>query len=80
MRVYTYARYSTELDALGQIDGLKDALARLRKFGGRCVLDFQSIGASRLVGKREVIRRDVSHNRPTRFVGAAHQTQSTSVR
>jgi hypothetical protein len=31
-----------ELDALGQIDGLKDALARLRKFGGRCVLGFQS--------------------------------------
>src|SRR5579872_5587145 len=25
-----------ELDALGAIDGLKDALARLRKFGGRC--------------------------------------------
>ncbi|HEY0339198.1 MAG TPA: type IV secretion system DNA-binding domain-containing protein, partial [Steroidobacteraceae bacterium] len=25
-----------ELDALGEIDGLKDALARLRKFGGRC--------------------------------------------
>jgi hypothetical protein len=25
------------------IDGLKDALARLRKFGGRCVLGFQSI-------------------------------------
>src|ERR1700726_1677881 len=24
-------------------DGLKDALARLRKFGGRCVLGFQSI-------------------------------------
>lgn len=33
-----------ELDALGAIDGLKDALARLRKFGGRCVLGFQSIG------------------------------------
>ena len=33
-----------ELDALGQIDGLKDALARLRKFGGRCVLGLQSIG------------------------------------
>ncbi len=33
-----------ELDALGNIDGLKDALARLRKFGGRCVLGFQSIG------------------------------------
>ncbi len=32
-----------ELDALGPIDGLKDALARLRKFGGRCVLWFQSI-------------------------------------
>jgi type IV secretory pathway TraG/TraD family ATPase VirD4 len=32
-----------ELDALGQIDGLKDALARLRKFGGRCVLGFQCI-------------------------------------
>jgi type IV secretory pathway TraG/TraD family ATPase VirD4 len=32
-----------ELDALGQIDGLKDALARLRKFEGRCVLGFQSI-------------------------------------
>ena len=32
-----------ELDALGPIDGLEDALARLRKFGGRCVLGFQSI-------------------------------------
>jgi type IV secretory pathway TraG/TraD family ATPase VirD4 len=32
-----------ELDALGEIDGLKDALPRLRKFGGRCVLGFQSI-------------------------------------
>jgi hypothetical protein len=32
-----------ELDALGAIDGLKDASARLRKFGGRCVLGFQSI-------------------------------------
>jgi type IV secretory pathway TraG/TraD family ATPase VirD4 len=32
-----------ELDALGQVDGLKDALARLRKFGGRCVLGFQSM-------------------------------------
>jgi type IV secretory pathway TraG/TraD family ATPase VirD4 len=104
-----------ELDALGQIDGLKDALARLRKFGGRCVLGFQSIAqvrgtygdteaqtivencgntlilrcsaserggtaefASRLIGKREIIRRQVSHNRPTRFGGAVHQTQSTS--
>jgi type IV secretory pathway TraG/TraD family ATPase VirD4 len=32
-----------ELDALGQIDGLKDALARVRKFGGRCLLGLQSI-------------------------------------
>jgi hypothetical protein len=32
-----------ELDALGAIDGLKDALARVRKFGGRCVLGLQSI-------------------------------------
>lgn len=32
-----------ELDALGAIDGLKDALARLRKFGGCCVLGFQSV-------------------------------------
>jgi type IV secretory pathway TraG/TraD family ATPase VirD4 len=32
-----------ELDALGPIDGLKDALARLRKFGGRCIVGFQSI-------------------------------------
>ena len=32
-----------ELDALGAIDGLKDALARLRKFGGLCILGFQSI-------------------------------------
>jgi type IV secretory pathway TraG/TraD family ATPase VirD4 len=32
-----------ELDALGEIDGLKDALARVRKFGGRTVLSLQSI-------------------------------------
>jgi type IV secretory pathway TraG/TraD family ATPase VirD4 len=86
-----------ELDALGAIDGLKDALARLRKFGARCVLGFQSIAqvsgtygsaeaqtivencgntlvlrcsgsenggtsqfASRLIGEREVIRRQTS--------------------
>lgn len=33
-----------ELDSLGKIAGLTDALPRLRKFGGRCVLAFQSIG------------------------------------
>ena len=43
-----------ELDALGAIDGLKDALARLRKFGGRCVLGFQSIAqVSGLYGASE---------------------------
>jgi type IV secretory pathway TraG/TraD family ATPase VirD4 len=89
-----------ELDAIGRIDGLKDALARLRKFGGRCVLGFQSIAqvsstyggseaqtivencgntlilrcsgsenggtsqfASRLIGEREVRRRQVSRGR-----------------
>jgi type IV secretory pathway TraG/TraD family ATPase VirD4 len=89
-----------ELDSLGAIDGLKDALARLRKFGGRCVLGFQSIAqvsstygsgegqtlvencgntlilrcsgsehggtsqfASRLIGEREVLRRQTSRVR-----------------
>jgi type IV secretory pathway TraG/TraD family ATPase VirD4 len=32
-----------ELDALGAINGLPDALTRVRKFGGRCVLGLQSI-------------------------------------
>lgn len=32
-----------ELDALGTIDGLTDALSRLRKFGGCCVLGLQSL-------------------------------------
>ena len=88
-----------ELDSLGAIDGLKDALARLRKFGGRCVLGFQSLAqvsatygpeaqtivencgttlilrcsgsenggtsqfASRLIGEREVLRRQTSRGR-----------------
>jgi type IV secretory pathway TraG/TraD family ATPase VirD4 len=89
-----------ELDALGQIDGLKDALARLRKFAGRCVLGFQSIAqvsctygageaqtlvencgntlilrcsgsehggtsqfASRLIGERDVLRRQTARSR-----------------
>jgi type IV secretory pathway TraG/TraD family ATPase VirD4 len=104
-----------ELDALGPIDGLKDALARLRKFGGRCVLGFQSIAqmrglygdadaqtivencgnslilrcsaserggtaefASRLIGKREVIRQQSSLSRPTRWGGGMHQTRTLS--
>jgi len=89
-----------ELDALGAIHGLKDALARLRRFGGRCVLGFQSIAqvsgtygqaeaqtlvencgntlilrcssseqggtaqfASRLIGERERLRRQVLRGR-----------------
>jgi type IV secretory pathway TraG/TraD family ATPase VirD4 len=89
-----------ELDALGAIDGLKDALARLRKFGCRCVLGFQSIAqvsctygqseaqtivencsntlilrcscsehggtsqfASRLIGDREILRRQLSRGK-----------------
>ena len=89
-----------ELDSLGAIEGLKDALARLRKFGGRCVLGFQSVAqvsstygageaqtlvencgntlilrcsgsenggtsqfASRLIGEREVLRRQTSRAR-----------------
>src|ERR1039457_1076711 len=104
-----------ELDALGQIDGLKDALARLRKFGGRCIIGFQSIAqvrgtngdtdaqtivencgnivilrcsaserggtaefASRLIGKREIIRPHTSRSRPTRLGGSVHETQTTS--
>ncbi len=51
-----------ELDALGEIDGLKDPLARLRKFGGRCVLGFQSISqVSHTYGKgaADTMERDV---------------------
>lgn len=36
-----------ELDALGRIGGLTDALSRVRKFGGRCILAFQAIGQLR---------------------------------
>ena len=106
-----------ELDALGAIDGLKDALARLRKFGGRCVIGFQSVAqvfstygqgdgqtiiencgntlilrcsgsdnggtshfASRLIGEREIIRRQTSRGRDREgaFVFKGRR-QSTSV-
>jgi type IV secretory pathway TraG/TraD family ATPase VirD4 len=33
-----------ELDAIGVIDELPNALVRVRKFGGRCVLGFQTVG------------------------------------
>jgi type IV secretory pathway TraG/TraD family ATPase VirD4 len=106
-----------ELDSLGAIDGLKDALARLRKFGGRVVLGFQSIAqvsstygsgeaqtivencgntlilrcagsehggtsqfASRLIGEREVIRRQTSRGRDREsFFAARGARRSTSV-
>jgi type IV secretory pathway TraG/TraD family ATPase VirD4 len=107
-----------ELDALGAIDGLKDALARLRKFGGRCVLGFQSLAqvsatygtgdaqtivencgntlilrcsgsenggtshfASRLIGEREVRRRQITHGKDRDggmgLKGARRSTQSS---
>ena len=107
-----------ELDSLGAIDGLKDALARLRKFGGRCVLGFQSLSqvsatygsgeantivencgnsmifrcsasehggtsqfASRLIGEREVLRRQTSraHDRGGWLTrGSARRSTSVS--
>lgn len=88
-----------ELDSLGPVDGLKDALPRIRKYGGRCVLGFQSISqmgatyshagadtivencgntlilrcsasedggtarfASKLIGEREIIRKNISRS------------------
>jgi type IV secretory pathway TraG/TraD family ATPase VirD4 len=106
-----------ELDSLGAIEGLKDALARLRKFGGRCVLGFQSIAqvsatygggeaqtivencgntlilrcagsehggtsqfASRLIGEREVIRRQTARGRDREGLFAARGARrSTNV-
>jgi hypothetical protein len=107
-----------ELDALGAIDGLKDALARLRKFGGRCVLGFQSAAqasvtygsgnaqviiencgntlilrcsgsenggtsqfASRLIGEREVLRRQTTRGRDRAAgfgAGGARRTTNVS--
>jgi type IV secretory pathway TraG/TraD family ATPase VirD4 len=106
-----------ELDSLGAIDGLKDALARLRKFGGRCVLGFQSIAqvsstygggeaqtiiencgntlilrcsgsehggtsqfASRLIGEREVVRKQTSRARDREhWLGRRSGRRSTSI-
>jgi type IV secretory pathway TraG/TraD family ATPase VirD4 len=105
-----------ELDALGAIDGLKDALARLRKFGGRCVLGFQSIAqvsgtygageaqtivencantlilrcsgsdnggtahfASRLIGEREILRRNASRGSDREGILRAGTRRSRSI-
>jgi len=64
-----------ELDALGQIDGLKDALARLRKFGGRCVLGFQSIAqvsATYGSGEAQTIVENCSNSLILRCSGSEH--------
>jgi type IV secretory pathway TraG/TraD family ATPase VirD4 len=105
-----------ELDSLGAIDGLKDALTRLRKFGGRCVLGFQSVAqvsstygqgeaqtivencgntvilrcsgsehggtaqfASRLIGEREVIRRQTARGRDREGLFTRGNRRSTNV-
>lgn len=64
-----------ELDALGQIDGLKDALARLRKFGGRCVLGFQSIAqvsATYGVGEAQTLVENCGNTLILRCAGSEH--------
>jgi type IV secretory pathway TraG/TraD family ATPase VirD4 len=64
-----------ELDALGQIDGLKDALARLRKFGGRCVLGFQSVAqvsSTYGVGEAQTIVENTGNTVIFRCSGSEH--------
>jgi Type IV secretion-system coupling protein DNA-binding domain len=64
-----------ELDALGQIDGLKDALARLRKFGGRCVLGFQSVAqvsSTYGVGEGQTIIENCGNTLILRCSGSEH--------
>ena len=64
-----------ELDALGQIDGLKDALARLRKFGGRCVLGFQSlaqVSATYGFGEAATITENCGNTLILRCSGSEH--------
>ena len=105
-----------ELEALGAIEGLKDALTRLRKFGGRCILGLQSIDqvrgafgdaqaqsivencgntvifrcsaserggtaefASRLIGKRQVMRQQHSTTRPPGYLFGRSQTVSEQI-
>jgi hypothetical protein len=98
------------------IDGLKDALARLRKFGGRCVLGFQSVAqvsgqyghaeaqtivencgnslilrcagsenggtsafASKLIGEREVVRRQTTRGRDREALWGRGSRRSVNV-
>lgn len=105
-----------ELDALGAIDGLKDALTRLRKFEGRCLLGLQNISqvrgkygdseaqsivencgnsfilrcsaserggtaefASRLIGKRQIVRQQRSTSSSTEHLFKKTHTVSEQV-
>jgi type IV secretory pathway TraG/TraD family ATPase VirD4 len=64
-----------ELDSLGAIDGLKDALARLRKFGGRCVLGFQSVAqvsATYGAGEAQTIVENCGNTLILRCAGSEH--------
>jgi type IV secretory pathway TraG/TraD family ATPase VirD4 len=64
-----------ELDALGQIDGLKDALTRLRKFGGRCVLGFQSVAqvsSTYGVGEAQTLVENCGNTLILRCSGSEH--------
>ena len=64
-----------ELDALGAIDGLKDALARLRKFGGRCVLGFQSVAqvsSTYGVGEAQTLVENCGNTLILRCSGSEH--------
>lgn len=64
-----------ELDSLGAIDGLKDALARLRKFGGRCVLGFQSVAQVSSTyghGEAQTVLENCSNTLILRCAGSEH--------
>jgi type IV secretory pathway TraG/TraD family ATPase VirD4 len=64
-----------ELDSLGAIDGLKDALARLRKFGGRCVLGFQSaaqVSSTYGLGDGQTIMENCGNTLILRCAGSEH--------
>src|SRR3546814_5433911 len=53
-----------EMDALGRIEGLTNALARLRKFGGCVALGFQSYAQLKQIygeGDRKSTRMNSSH-------------------
>jgi len=72
-----------ELDSIGAIDGLKDALARLRKFGGRCVLGFQSVAqvwTTYGTGEGNTIVENCSNSLILRCSGGEHGTSQFASR